>query len=210
MDKLSSMDNVIVVRDLEHNIEQYPLFTSYTGWYALWKNNLITTPYVNLFEYDVILNKNLEQVTHKFMYNGQKMIGYIPFPCSNYHFIDNKDWVEELFNSIKDVYKIDLEKTIRLYMRQNPSMSWSTTSNCTMDSSFFNSYMKWFEPLFEKIKNSKTAGHGHERSITFYCIMYKHTPLLTQGYIKHYQMNSHGTQEHYVDYEKNITELINN
>jgi hypothetical protein len=209
-DKIEEYSNVVIARDLYHNLEEYPNINAYTGWYALWKNNLITTPYINLFEYDVILNKNLEQVMDKFMYEGQKMIGYIPFPCSNYHFIDNKDWVGDLFGAIKQVYKIDLEKTIRLYMKQNPKMSWSTTSNCTMKTSFFNDYMKWFEPLSQIIKNSKTAGHGHERSITFYCLMYKHTPIITQGFIKHYQMNSHGTQDHYVDFDKNIKELVEN
>ena len=74
----------------------------------------------------------------------------------------------------------------------------------------FDEYMKWFEPLADLIKHSKTAGHGHERSITFFCLMYKHIPILTQGFIKHLQMNSHGTQDHYVDYDKNIKELIEN
>jgi hypothetical protein len=209
-DKIDNNSNIIIAKNLPNNIEDYPNINAYTGWYALWKNNFITTPYINLFEYDVILNPNLEQTMDKFMYDGQKMIGYIPFLCSNYHFIDNKDWVEELFVAIKKVYKIDLEKTIRLYMKQNPNLGWSTTSNCTMEVSFFNDYMKWFEPLADLIKHSKTAGHGHERSITFFCLMYKHIPILTQGFIKHLQMNSHGTQDHYVDYDKNIKELIEN
>ena len=34
--------------------------------------------------------------------------------------------------------------------------------------------------------------------------------MLTQGLIKHYQMDSHGTQGHYVDYDKNIKELTEN
>jgi hypothetical protein len=68
--------------------------------------------------------------------------------------------------------------------------------------------MKWFEPLADSIKHYKSAGHGHERSTTFYCLMYKHNPFITQGLIKHYQMNSHGTQDHYVDFDKNIKELI--
>jgi len=210
VDKIEDNSNIIIARNLPFNLEEYPNINAYTGWYALWKNNLIKTPYINLFEYDVILNKNLEQIIDKFMYENQNMIGYIPFPCSNYHFIDNKNWVEELFGAIKQVYKVDLEKTIRFYMRQNPKLVWSTTSNCTMKVSFFNDYMKWFEPLADSIKHSKTAGHGHERSTTFYCLMYKHNPFITQGLIKHYQMNSHGTQDHYVDFDEKINELINN
>jgi hypothetical protein len=208
--KIENNEKIIIAKNLEYNLEDYPNINAYTGWYALWKNNLITTKYVNLFEYDVTLHKNLEQIIDKFMYDNHKIIGYIPFLCSNYHFIDNKDWVEELFKSIKQVYKVDLEKTIRFYMKQDPNMGWTTTSNCTMLTSFFDDYMKWFEPLAELIKKSKTAGHAHERSITFYCMMYKKYPTLTQGLLRHYQMDSHGTQGHYVDYEKNIKELVEN
>lgn len=210
IDKIDSNSKIIIARNLPLNIEEYPNINAYTGWYALWKNKIIQTPYVNLFEYDVILNNNLEQIISKFIYDGHKMIGYIPLSCTNYHFIDNKDWVEKLFGAIKEVHKVDLEKTIRIYMKQNPKMVWSTTSNCTMEISFFNEYMKWFEPLFQLIKDSKTAGHGHERSTTFFSLMYKHNPFITQGLIKHYQMNSHGTQEHSIDYNKNIKELIEN
>jgi hypothetical protein len=209
-DKIELNDKVIIAKNLKYNLEEYPNINAYTGWYAIWKNNIVSTPYINLFEYDVILHKNLEQIIDKFMYDNHKMIGYVPFACSNYHFIDNRDWVEDIFESIKKVYKVDLEKTIRFYMKQDPNMGWSTTSNCTMEISFFNDYMKWFEPLANLIKDSKTAGHAHERSITFYCLMYKKPPALTQGLLKHYQMNSHGTQEHYVDFESNIKELIKN
>jgi hypothetical protein len=144
------------------------------------------------------------------MFEGQKMIGYIPFPCNNFHFIDNKEWTGDLFESIKKVCKIDLEKTIRSYMRKNPNMLWSSTSNCSMNVDFFNSYMKWFEPIAENLYGIKTAGHAHERSTTFFSLMYKHDVYLTQKLIKHYQMDSHGTQGHFVDYNKNINELITN
>ncbi len=61
IDKIGYLSNLIIARNYEDNIEQYPLFTSYTGWYCLWKNNLINTKYINLFEYDTILNKNIDQ-----------------------------------------------------------------------------------------------------------------------------------------------------
>jgi len=210
IDKIDSKDNVIIARNLPFNIEQYPTFNAYTGWYCLWKNNLITKKYVNLFEYDIIINPNLQRIISKLMFESQKMIGYIPFPCNNFHFIDNKEWTGDLFDSIRKVYKIDLEKTIRSYMRKKPNMLWSSTSNCTMNVDFFNSYMKWFEPIAENLYGIKTAGHAHERSTTFFSLMYKHDVYLTQNLIKHYQMDSHGTQGHFVDYNKNINELITN
>ena len=53
---VENMDDVIICQKYDNNIEDYPKFTSFTGWYLLWKNNLIDTDYVNLFEYDINLN----------------------------------------------------------------------------------------------------------------------------------------------------------
>lgn len=209
-DKIEGREDVIIARSLEYNMEEYSTLNAFTGWYALWKNNLITTKYVNLFEYDLITHENLGQIISKFVYEDAPMVGYIPFPCSNFHFIDNKDWVGEFFDAVKQVYNLDLEKTIRFYMRGNPNMMWSSTSNSTMSYDYFNSYMMWFIPISELIKSSRTAGHAHERSISFYYIVSKINVMLTQGLIKHYQMDSHGTQGHYVDYDKNIKELTEN
>ncbi len=209
-DKIQDNNKIIIAKNLEHNMEEYPNINSYTGWYALWKNKLIKTPYVNLFEYDVVLSKSLEQVISKYLYEEFKIIGYVPIPCNNFHFINNSVWVSEIFSAIKEIYKIDLEKTIRIILSRNPNMMWSSTSNCTMNTSFFNSYMEWFNPIVNKIKESKTAGHAHERSITFYCYLKQLNPLILNNLMKHYQMNSHGTQDHVVDFDNQIKELITN
>ncbi len=208
--KVENNDKVIIAKNLSYNIEEYPNINSFTGWYALWKNNLITTPYVNLFEYDIVLNKQFDQIVSKFIYDKNKLLGYIPTQCSNYHFIDNKQWVEELFNSIKKVYRIDLERTIRQQMNKSPNMLWSSTSNTTMDVSFFKEYMTWFEPLFNEIKHSLTAGHAHERSITFFGLLKKEHVVILNNILKHYQLNSHGTQGHFVDFDSKIKELTVN
>ena len=44
---VENMDDVIVCQKFKGNIEDYPRFTSYTGWYILWKYNLIETDFVN-------------------------------------------------------------------------------------------------------------------------------------------------------------------
>ena len=209
-DKLLDNPKVIIARNLEHNIEHYNELCSFTGWYVLWKNGLIKSKYVNLFEYDVILTPFFEQITSKFLYEGVNMVGYIPFPCNNYHFIDNRNWVDTLFKGITEIYKVDFEKTLRQMMSKDPNMLWSSTSNSTMSIEFFNNYMKWFEPMIDIVAESKTAGGGHERSMSFFSIFYKIPITLTQGLMKHYQMDSHKHQGHFVDYETNINQLISN
>jgi len=210
IDKIIDKPNVIIARNLENNIEHHNELCSFTGWYALWKNGYINSKYINLFEYDVIISEYFEQFLSKLIYEKVNMVGYIPFPCNNYHFIDNPQWVDTLFKGIKQIYNLDFEKTIRQMMSKNPKMLWSSTSNSTMSIEFFESYMKWFEPMINIVAESKTAGGGHERSMSIFSIFKKIPITLTNGIIKHYQMDSHKHQGHYVDYEKNINELVNN
>jgi hypothetical protein len=54
-DKIESLNDVIICRNLPNNIEDYPNLTSFSCWYALWKNNMYNSNYINLFEYDVNL-----------------------------------------------------------------------------------------------------------------------------------------------------------
>ena len=208
VDKLESMDNVIIVRNLEYNIEQYPLFTSYTGWYALWKNNLITTKYINLFEYDVVLDNNIEQNHSKFYYMDAEMIGYVPFPVSHYQFIQNPEWNHAIIPSIKKHYKQDIVNHYLTVLKQNPNALWSSTSNTTFRTDVFNEYMKWFQPIVEDIKETKTCGHAHERSISFFSSLKNKKMLLTNNILKHLQLDSHKTQGHFVDQDKQMETLL--
>lgn len=209
-EKLKNNNKVIIAKNLPYNIEHHKELCSFTGWYALWKNNLINKKFVNLFEYDIILCKEYEQIISKVIYESPQMIGYIPFPCNNFHFIDNTKWVDTLFKAITEVYKIDFEKTLRILMKKNQNLHWSSTSNSTMRYDFFEEYMKWFEPMIEIVAESKTAGGGHERSISFFYFLNNIPIVLTNGLIKHFQMDSHKHQGHFVDYDKNIKNLINN
>ena len=37
--KLKDVKNLLVAKNFKKNLEDYPLFTDFTGWYMLWKNN---------------------------------------------------------------------------------------------------------------------------------------------------------------------------
>lgn len=206
--KIENLPNVIIARNYEDNLEEYPLFTSYTGWYILWKNNLIKTKYVNLFEYDIILSEYFQQIQSKIFYDGTDMIGYVPFPAINYQFINNPEWVENIFPAIKKIYNYDMEKNIRLLMSKNPNLYWSSTSNTTFRKEIFDEYMKWFEPIGKEIKDTRTCGHAHERSISFFYLTKNKKMMLTNGILKHLQLDSHKTQGHEVNLEKQIEKLV--
>jgi hypothetical protein len=199
IDKISHMDNVIIARNYEDNLEDYPLFTSYTGWYLLWKHRLIKTKYVNLFEYDIELDKNFSVIQSKILFEGIQMMGYVPFPMNNYHFVNNPDWNEHILPLISKIYKFDVRSYVQKLLRQNQNAFWSSTSNTTFRVDIFDEYMRWFQPIAQKIKDTKTCGHAHERSITYFSFVKNKKLALTNNLLKHYQMDSHKTQGHFVD-----------
>lgn len=206
-DKISHMSNVLVARNYDDNLESYPLFTSYTGWYFLWKNNFIKTNYINLLEYDVILDKNFDQVHTKFYNESVEMIGYVPFPMNHYQFVMNPEWNENILPIIQNKNKVDLKKYFSKIVEKNPNAVWSSTSNTTFRSDIFDQYMKWFESIGEQIKETKTCGHAHERSITFFTHLMNKKMLITNNVLKHLQLDSHKTQGHNVNLEESLKKL---
>lgn len=200
-DKISHIKNVLIARNYEDNMEDYPLFTSYTGWYFLWKNKLITKNYVNLYEYDVVLNKNFDQIHTKFYSENIDMIGYVPFPMNNYHFVTNPDWNEHIIPLIKEKNKVDISLYFKKIVERSPNAVWSSTSNTTFKTSIFDEYMKWFSPMAEKLKHTKTCGHAHERSITYFAHLANKKMIITNGILQHLQLDSHKTQGHEIKQE---------
>jgi hypothetical protein len=207
VDKISHIPNLFIARDYEDNMEDYPLFTSYTGWYFLWKNNLIKTKYINLVEYDVILDKNFDQIHTKFYNENIEMIGYIPFPINHYQFVMNPEWNEHILPIIQNKHKVDLIKYFNKIAQQNPNAIWSSTSNTSFRTDIFDQYMKWFEPIGNQIKDTKTCGHAHERSITFFAHLMSKKMLITNGILQHLQLDSHKTQGHEVNLEESLNKL---
>lgn len=207
VDKIINLPNLLIARNYEFNMEEYPSFTSFTGWYFLWKNKLISTKYINLFEYDVILDKNIDQIHNKFYENNIEIIGYVPFPMSHYQFITNPKWNEHILPIIKEKNKVDLQKQVSQILKNNPQALWSSTSNTTFRIDVFNEYMDWFVPISEKIKETETCGHAHERSITYFTLIKSKKMLLTNNILKHLQLDSHKTQGHKVDLTESLKQL---
>jgi hypothetical protein len=74
----------------------------------------------------------------------------------------------------------------------------------------FEEYMKWFEPLIDEIKDDKYCGHAQERAVSFFNTVKNKRISLTNGLLKHFQLNSHGTQTIKVNYEVSHNKLIFN
>lgn len=190
IDKINNRDDVIIARNLKHNIEQYPKFCSFTGWYALWKNNLIQSDYIHLLEYDILINDNFIQETEKLISEQYDFIGYIPLPVT-FAFISMPEYLATIIPAIKKHYNIDIKELVVSQYTKNNNSLWSSTTNSTFYSVTFYQYMMWFEKLIDDLKNEPMSGHAHERSISFFCLIFNNRVFFTQKLIKHLMLNSH-------------------
>jgi len=207
---IEHLPNVIISRNYDGHLEDYPKLTSFSGWYTLWKHKLIETEYVNLFEYDINYIPNFLPHISKMLYDKQDIIGYIPFPTQHQMFIQYPPFINTLFKSIRKTYHIDIQRLLMNTINDGKMIYWSSTSNTTFRKSVFNQYMNWMSPMVDEIKVDPNAGHLHERSITIFASMKNKKLTLTNGFIKHYQMDSHKTQGHYVDEKNSINQLLEN
>jgi hypothetical protein len=192
VDKVKDLNEVIICRDLDDNIENYPNLTSFTGWYALWKNNLINSDYVNLFEYDINFSSDLIPQINNAYNEKYDIIGYIPLKVRDFNYIGHLPWIEKIISSLNSVYKVNLYDLV-LSLDANTTVS--VTSNHSMKRETFESYMNWISPMIDEIKTSYFSGHEVERSISIFYLLSNLKYKILEGKIEHFQFNSHGTQK---------------
>jgi hypothetical protein len=192
--KYLNNEKVLVARSFKKNIENLIFFTAFTGWYCLWKNNLIKSKYITLLEYDVSLSCTFEEKLENQIHQESKIIAFLPLSTRDLNFIENDNWVKEILFAIKKVYCIDLKSLIHTLSRNNEGLVWSSTSNTCFRYDVFIDYMLWFEPLIPYLKNSKYSGHAFERSISFYSLIHHIEICYVENILEHHNLDSHLTQ----------------
>jgi hypothetical protein len=192
-ENLKGLDNIIIAREYEDNIEELPVLVAYTGWYLIWKNQLIDadTDFINMFEYDIILSDNFTEVQHKILQPNIKVLSYIPIYTSSYWFIQSDEVCLPFLNSIQKHYGIDF----RQYITEiDSSTIVGITSNQSMAPQVFSDFMKWISPVIEDIQEEAMAGHAMERIFSLFYMYNGLTAILAENLIQHFQLDSHRTQ----------------
>lgn len=190
--KIENLSNVIICKNQPINIEEYPKLTSFTGWYAIWKNKLYTEDFINLFEYDINLSDKFNEIINDATSSNTDIIGYIPFSPHTKNFLKHTPWSLELIQSIKKNYNID---TINEIENLPNTTICSMTSNHTFSKKSFEQYMEWIEPMIDDIKVSNLSGHIMERSISvFYFLNKIKNVKILPNILEHFQFDSHKTQ----------------
>lgn len=192
VDKIERRKDVVIARNLQYNIEHLPKFCSFTGWYVLWKNNLIQSEYVHLFEYDITVSDNFNEVTIALMNEKYDFIGYVPLPIS-FGLMTPIQYLSNLLPAIEKHHNVCIRGKLYEAKSKNKDVMWSSTSNGTFSLQLFNKYMPWFEQLMDALKESPMSGHAHERSLTFFHLINKSKMILIDKLLVHKMLNSHKT-----------------
>lgn len=193
IDKVEHIENIIIARNLEHNIEHLPKLTSFTGWYALYKNGYLDSEFVNLFEYDIHFVEEFAEINKEMLKKDFDFVGYFPMDVDDVVYLTQTQYSKELVDSIYKNFGYSIVEHIKNLKIKNPQMLWSSSSNSTWRTEALKLYIDWFMTFVDDISQSQYCGHMHERSLSFYYFKENLKVFLTRGLMIHVQLNSHGT-----------------
>ena len=212
IDKIKYVSNIIFARDYEDSIddEYDKKLLAFSGWYLIWKNQLSDADFINLFEYDIILDQDFEKIQSEILDSTDvSFMGYQSININDYWYIGDLSCSESLIKSIKKNYDVDYYDLINSL----PSEVYVTiTSNHSFDKKHFNDYMRWMEPMIDDIKNEPMSGHMPERSVSMYYLINKiENVICNSNILQHYRLDSHQTQSQPKDYiETSYDKIIKN
>lgn len=202
--KLKDNRNVVVARTLGHNIEDHKYLVDFTAWYALVLNNIPTTDYVSLIQYDVSISSNFSQLSGSLLReHPAAVLGYVPLEMKNRNFIRQNMGYAPLKKACREVYGIDIDPILKSHVNWAVDKLWPTTNNVAMHYDTLKDFVRWFTPLALFMGNEKPVGHAFERAIKLFCILAGRRNIYAPSLLSHYQLNSHETQ----DFQKDNVKL---
>lgn len=191
--QIQNFDDVIIARNLPCNIEVHKNLTAYTGWYAVWKNNLVQSDYVNFFEYDVIFKSDIQKFIYDTLYKYPKIksISYQSISIQDYWFLSSDLVSSPFLDRLQYYYDFNGRQFINSFPA---NIEVGITSNQTIEKNVFTSFMKWIEPVMDDLKFDYMAGHYPERCLPLYILKNLFPSVICQGVLHHLRLDSHGTQ----------------
>ena len=182
--------NIIVCRDLPDNIEQYPKLVTYTGWYALVRNNYIQHDYNFMLEYDTVFHPKFDEIVTKYVKQSKmkEVYSFISVP-KDYFFY------EYIPNELVNIDKIKQQRD--KFIEQKGNEKWMGSSNSLWEKETLKRFVEWFDTLLEykeDLINYEGIGHFVERALTIFCIYHSINYKFISGVLEHYYLDSHQTQ----------------
>ena len=161
--------DVICESDYNLNLRFYTSLLTFTVWYLIAKNNICSTDFVGIFEYDVKFSREIDiELKENTIYGINKR----PLPDSM--FLKSLPLLNHLMN-------FD-EKKIKY---------WNSSSNFIMPMEFLKKFVDWYMEIVPNILPEKSHPHYHERCVNIFAANNGYSNETIEG-IEHLQLNSHG------------------
>lgn len=186
----TGIDDAIICNSLNINIEKYPYLCSYTGWYAILKNQLYHNNIVSLLEYDIVLSPNFD-LSNRHMVEQQScnryIIAYSKTLTDHYVFYKSTPWLEI---SLKKIHNIDLKQFVLSHKYQYPF--WPNTTNITMPIEILEAFIDWFHPMTKVFNHDPLGSYVHERALFVFCAIHHiNIKYPEHSILQHLQLASH-------------------
>jgi len=172
---------IIISRDLAINIEDKPKFLTFTAWYAISKNGLFQDyDYICLFEYDVILDPNLEEKIKNTIQQATEVPEIVSFfKIDRYFFWDiSPHLFYHFLNEKKEKYDICNE--------------WYNTTNHCLKREILDEFVNWYYPncIDFWLLDRKMVSWYHERFFSVFMKVFNKKNIVIDG-LEHCQDGSH-------------------
>jgi len=189
---IADFANVIICNNLEDNIEDEPLLCSFTGWYAVSKNNLSNSGYVCLLEHDVeIIDSFHENNVKRIEKEKADIYGYLEQPLDD-TFSKSTPWLEIYTNK---KFEIDVDDFLKTFAESETH--WMSTTNFLIKRNVLDEFVHWFHKHSENFSNDKLGSYMHERMLFVYCVLYEIKKQMISNVLLHHQKCSHGIKDAY-------------
>lgn len=182
--KVEHLDNVIICRNLPNNIEDKPNWLIYTGWYALYHNNLLDgLDRFRVMDYDIDIIK----FNNETKYDLKSSMGF-DFGDHFFHGFPN---VSTFIARVEREAGCSYGELIANYREFCGQSRWFSGIDMLISVKLFRNFMKWFEHLYVESENEKFISHHLERWVTVYLMLNKVEYEICQGESHHLQLKGH-------------------
>jgi len=176
--------DILVPNLYKFNIEEYNTLLTFTAWYFLAKNNIITTDYVGIFEYDFVFRESLNNIKPHLSEFNNYLIAFETRVVDDLFINKVKDCLQ-LFKSKSEIDTVKLKEVIKSIF------IWFPTTNFIMPTKFLYKFVEIYELLLPELLSIPNHPHFHERAISIVAEYNKYTIKCFPTFGKHYQLNSH-------------------
>jgi hypothetical protein len=189
-EQTTNRQNVIIAKDCKQNIEDHKNYLQFTGWFCLVANKLIKTDYVTLMEYDVKIDRYINNSIINNINKDLACYGYASLPKTN-SFLNN-----DIFSNGLVSYLQSLNISIPDIINNTLNDKWIVTSNITIKTDVFTKLVKsdLCIGLLNYLKNNPFSGHFLERFTTVFLTLNNLNYSFIENSITHYAVDSHNTQ----------------